>query len=104
MRWVLALTLVASRVGLGAAPVEAISFDRPIRVLDEADSVRWASDGGTCLTPIGWGKIDTEFVRLQTIESRHVDEPSPARWFLGGLAAGGVVTLALGIGLYFATR
>ena len=104
LRRALALALVASSVMLGAEPSEAISFDKPIRVINEKNEVRWISDGGTCLSPPAWAKVDNEFKRLQTAEQLHANEPSPGKWFLAGLAAGAVITAGVAIGVYAVTR
>lgn len=103
MRRAVALALVASLACMGGEPVEAISFDVPIEVSTDA-GVRWASDGGVCLTPKGWDKVDTQFRALQVTVSEHKAEPSPQGWFFAGVATGGVVTAAILGGLYLAFK
>lgn len=102
----IALALVASQASLGAEPAEAISFDRPIRVINERNEVRWISDGGTCLSPPAWAQVDAEVARLQTVETRHKNEPSPAGWFFAGVAVGAGVAsvIAVAVGVYVVTR
>lgn len=104
--WRLAVTsaLVVSLASLGAEPAEAISFDRPIRVVDEDARVRWASDGGTCLTPAAWTKVDESFKALQRTEQAHKSEPSPATWFLAGLGTGAGIVIAVASVVFAVTR
>lgn len=106
LRLAFTLTLVASLASLGAEPAEAISFDRPIRVINERNEVRWSSDGGTCLSPPAWAEIDAEFVRLQTSETQHKNEPSPAKWFFAGAMTGATIAtvIAVAAGVYLVTR
>lgn len=101
MRLLFIAALVASLVSLGAEPAEAISFSAPIRVINEKNEVRWASDGGTCLTPKGWSHVDNEFKNLQTKASEHRDEPSKAGWFFAGLGTGAGVTAIGAVVLFF---
>ncbi len=104
LRLAVTLASVVSLACLGAEPVEAISFDKPIRVVDADARVRWASDGGTCLTPAGWGKVDAEYVRLQRAEQVHKTEPSPATWFFAGIGTGAAVVAVVASVLYAVTR
>lgn len=83
---------------------EAMSWDRPIRVLNDRNEVRWQSDGGTCLTPDAWSKVDDEYKRLQGVEYLHKTEPSPFGWLLAGAVVGSIVTAGLLVGVYVATK
>ncbi len=104
MRWAATLAVVVSSACLGAEPSEAISFDRPIRVINEKNEVRWASDGGTCLTPPAWLKVDAEYKRLQDVEARHKLEPSRGAWFLGGLVAGVAIGGGVALAVHVVTK
>ncbi len=99
LRRAIALALVASLACSGGEPAEAISFDVPIQVSTDG-GVRWSSDGGICLTPKAWDKVDTQFRALQTTVSDRKAEPSPEGWFFAGVAVGTAVTTAVGTALY----
>jgi hypothetical protein len=100
----LALILILNSAAAQSTNSEAMSWDKPIRVINEKDEVRWASDGGTCLTPKAWFTVDEEYKRLQGVEYVHRNEPSPLGWFLAGTLAGVVVASGLLVGLYVATK
>jgi hypothetical protein len=103
-RLVAILASVASLACLGAEPTEAISFDRPIRVINEKNEVRWISDGGTCLSPPAWAQVDDEFKKLQTIKSQHENEKSPAIWFVAGAGTGAAIAIGVVIAAWFVTK
>ncbi len=99
-----ALLLAASP---GFAQVEAVSFDRPMLLVDPRDgAARWASDGGTCFQEPAYDKVDAELTRLQRVEADRTD--SRKSFFLGGVVVGGVtvsvIAIVVGVAVFAVKR